>query len=145
MGTKQETPDEGVVIGEEVGMRMKVGEWISSWLCREEGVRLPQANGGEKNVFHTFSKQLFCLRNSFLFADVDCQNDFKLVLAEPLEGRPDSHVQKFLNDHGGPGLQHIGLVSRGPIEGTVEKMLQKGAEFRTPPPTYYKLVSRKKR
>lgn len=43
--TKQESVEEGVVIGEEVGMRMKVGEWISSWLCREEGVRLPQENG----------------------------------------------------------------------------------------------------
>ncbi len=30
----------GVVIGEEVGMRMKVGEWLSSWMCREVGVEL---------------------------------------------------------------------------------------------------------
>ena len=44
----QESPTDGVVIGEEVGMRMKVGEWISSWLCREEGVRLPQDNRGKK-------------------------------------------------------------------------------------------------
>ncbi len=31
--------------------------------------------------------------------------NFKLVLAEPLEGAEDSHVQKFLDAHGGPGLQ----------------------------------------
>ncbi len=28
------------MIGEEVGMRMKVGEWLSSWMCREVGVEL---------------------------------------------------------------------------------------------------------
>ena len=33
----------GVEIGGEVGMRMTVGEWISSWLCREEGVQFPKS------------------------------------------------------------------------------------------------------
>ncbi len=32
-------------------------------------------------------------------------DNFKLVLAEPLEGATDSHVRKFLEAHGGPGLQ----------------------------------------
>ena len=37
----QETvEDNGIEIGGEVGMRMTVGEWITSWLCREEGVEL---------------------------------------------------------------------------------------------------------
>ena len=35
-------------IGDEVGMKMTVGEWITSWLCREEGVQFPES--GEDNV-----------------------------------------------------------------------------------------------
>lgn len=36
----KESIEEGVAIGEEVNMRLTVGEWIASWLCREEGVEL---------------------------------------------------------------------------------------------------------
>ena len=28
-------------IHDDVGMKMTVGEWITSWLCREEGVQFP--------------------------------------------------------------------------------------------------------
>ena len=66
--------------------------------------------------------------------------NFKLVLAEPLDNGKDSHVQKFLNCHGGPGLQHIGLATSNVAE-TVQIMTDLGAQFRNPPPTYYKLVS----
>ena len=31
-----------VEIGDEVRMRLTVGEWIASWLCREEGVQFPK-------------------------------------------------------------------------------------------------------
>ena len=72
------------MIGEEVGMRMKVGEWISSWLCREVGVKFPLSE---------------------VSREMESRRNFKLVLAEPLEGAADSHVQKFLDEHGGPGLQ----------------------------------------
>ncbi len=65
--------------------------------------------------------------------------NFKLVLAEPLEEDSDSHVQHFLDSHGGPGLQHIGLTAPN-VSKTVEWMYEKGAQFRMPPPTYYQLV-----
>lgn len=46
--SSQETLEEdGIEIGDEVGMRMTVGEWISSWMCREDGV---QFNGGNSFV-----------------------------------------------------------------------------------------------
>ncbi len=100
--------DDGFVIGDDVGMRLKAAEWVSEWLCDEIGVC-----GG-----------------------------FKLVLAEPLAGDAGakSHVRRFLRDHGGPGLQHIGLTcgALGVCE-TVRRLVNRGAEFRTPPPTYYQL------
>ena len=98
-------------------MRLKVGEWISSWLCSETGVRTTTAASG------------------------DPADNFKLVLAEPLsDGRSDSQASLFLRAHGGPGLQHVGLAAGDDIAATVAEMAGRGARFRRPPPTYYKLV-----
>lgn len=48
-------------------------------------------------------------------------------------------MQQFLDNHGGPGLQHIGLTAPNVSE-TVEWMSSNGAKFRAPPPAYYQLV-----
>jgi len=109
--------DDGVEIAGDVNMRLTVGEWMSSWLCREEGVQFHEESTDRLN--------------------------FKLVLAEPLDDDKNSHVQNFLNHHGGPGLQHIGLSTSNVAE-TVQIMTESGAQFRNPPPTYYKLESKVK-
>ena len=118
--SRETVEDDGIEIGQEVGMRLTVGEWISSWMCREEGVR---------------------------FDSSQCSNEkmnFKLVLAEPLPGHTFSHVQQFLDDHGGPGIQHIGLMADTDITSSVERMVQHGAKFRKPPPAYYKLTDKRR-
>lgn len=51
----------GIVIGEEVGMRMKVAEWLSSWMCREEGVQFPMVGDDTSHVFVTHSSHDFDL------------------------------------------------------------------------------------
>ena len=112
--------DDGVEIGGDVGMRLTVGKWISSWLCREEGVK---------------------------FGDSECNAEhlnFKLVLAEPMEGYPNCHVQQFIDAHGGPGIQHIGLTAVKNISEVVRVMTQCGADFRKPPPAYYTLDYKRK-
>ena len=109
-----EDPEVGVVF-EDVGMKLNVGNWITEWMCREEGVKMPLED--------------------------DVRN-FKLVLAEPLPGDGDSHVDNFLRDHDGPGIQHIGL-STDDIRSTVSILNGNGAEFRKPPSTYYKLEDKK--
>ena len=119
IGREEMLDDDGIEIGEEVGMRLTVGEWISSWMCREEGVKFNSSQ---------------CSADSL---------NFKLVLAEPLEGNQGSHVQQFMDEHGGPGIQHIGLTVRKDISKAVLIMTQSGAEFRKPPPTYYQLKNKK--
>ena len=106
--TEDEDPEVGLVVPD-VGMRLSVGEWVTEWLCREEGVQ---------------------------------GDNFKLVLAEPLEGSKESHVTTFLRDHGGPGIQHIGLGTEDIVR-TVSLLSEGGAKFRKPPPTYYRLEDKR--
>ena len=107
---QEDMPGEGTVF-QEAGLRLNVSSWVTDWLCREEGVTWDQG---------------------------DTERNFKLVLAEPLPDNEESHVKKFLRDHGGPGVQHIGLATLD-ITHTVSVLTNKGAEFRKPPPTYYAL------
>ena len=109
-----EDPELGVIF-EDVGMKLNVGNWITEWMCREEGIKMLQED--------------------------DVRN-FKLVLAEPLPGDGTSHVDNFLRDHKGTGIQHIGL-STADIKNTINILNANGAEFRKPPSTYYKLEDKK--
>jgi len=117
MVNAEDDPEAGIQIKDEAGMRMMVGEWLSEWMCREEGVSWEQRGG-------------------------DDTRNFKLVLAEPLPDHEHSHVYKFIQEHDGPGLQHIGLLTQDIIK-TVSTMKTHGARFRTPPPTYYTLENKK--
>jgi 4-hydroxyphenylpyruvate dioxygenase len=102
-----------------VNFRLYAGEWLSEWLCREEGVVWPpQPDGGGANPLN-----------------------FKLVLAEPLAGHVHSHVNTFLQQHGGPGVQHVGLTTAAMVA-SVRQLAARGVAFRRPPPTYYRFESK---
>ena len=62
-----ETEEAGLEVAGDAALRLKVGEWVSEWMCRETGVR---ADTG------------------------DTERDFKLVLAEPLADDSVGHVNK---------------------------------------------------
>ncbi|CAB4062183.1 unnamed protein product [Lepeophtheirus salmonis] len=109
-----ELESKGVEINDHVGLRLMVGEWLTSWSCREVGVRDPNTKS----------------------------SSVMLVLAEPLEENSNSHVQKFLNNNDGPGIQHVGLAVRSKISNVVSKMIKNGCNFQKPPPTYYQLPSK---
>lgn len=42
--------NDGIEIEGEVNMRLTVGEWLSSWLCREEGVQFTSKNDRYKII-----------------------------------------------------------------------------------------------
>ena len=48
--------EEGVEITGDVNMRLTVGEWMSSWLCREEGVQFEDENANRyfQGTYNTF-------------------------------------------------------------------------------------------
>jgi len=150
------------------------GQWLSEWLCREEGLQWPAEGGSEspveekpcngncssdnrdscKNTFPETSS-ILSANNRTLNNPTTCESinapssnvksskvNFKLVLAEPLPDSPWSHVNTFLEAHGGPGLQHIGL-STLTMAPTVAKLSTRGAVFRKPPPTYYDIQGKR--
>ena len=120
----------------QVGLRLMAGQWLSEWLCREEGLQWPAEEGPfedsstdnnssdnrdpceitlpnisipvannrtPKNGIYSNSSNS---ESSKVPSDVKSSKvNFKLVLAEPLPDSPWSHVNTFLEAHGGPGLQ----------------------------------------
>ncbi|NXW55012.1 HPDL protein, partial [Eurystomus gularis] len=60
----------------------------------------------------------------------------KLVLAESLSEDGTNQVDTFLEQHGGAGIQHVGLHTTD-IVATTRALQQRGARFFTPPATYY--------
>ena len=112
-----EDPVRGLELEGGPGLRLLAGEWLAEWLCREEGLQWSREGEGD---------------------------NFKLVLAEPLPCSPHSHVNTFLQDHGGPGVQHLGLTAAGPLAPTILRLRGAGHVFRSPPPTYYRLEDKQR-
>ncbi|XP_009481396.2 4-hydroxyphenylpyruvate dioxygenase-like protein [Pelecanus crispus] len=60
----------------------------------------------------------------------------KLILAESLSEDVTNQVDTFLEQHGGAGIQHVGLCTTD-IVATTRALQQGGARFFTPPAAYY--------
>lgn len=60
----------------------------------------------------------------------------KFPINEPADGQRKSQIQEYLDFYGGPGVQHLALLT-GDIVETVTKLQQNGVEFLTVPTTYY--------
>ncbi|XP_013382993.1 4-hydroxyphenylpyruvate dioxygenase-like protein isoform X2 [Lingula anatina] len=63
-------------------------------------------------------------------------NSLKIVVAEPLPGQGPNQVETFLEQHDGPGVQHIGLHT-GDIISSSQLLRDRGVVFLKPPPAYY--------
>ncbi|CAH1783246.1 unnamed protein product [Owenia fusiformis] len=69
------------------------------------------------------------------------EDGLKLVLAEPLPGEGTNQLTTFLEEHGGPGVQHIGFLTND-ITGTVSVLQKRGVDFLHPPHTYYSEIGK---
>lgn len=70
----------------------------------------------------------------------DPSSNVKFATNEPL--RPNFHnsqIQKFVEDNGGPGVQHVAL-STGHIMDTVPAMREAGLKFLETPDAYYEML-----
>lgn len=66
----------------------------------------------------------------------------KFPINEPAPGRRKSQIQEYLECYGGPGVQHIALLTNDIIS-TVSKLRENGVEFLTVPEAYYEDLPRR--
>jgi 4-hydroxyphenylpyruvate dioxygenase len=66
----------------------------------------------------------------------DGSHAIKFPINEPASGRRRSQIQEYLDYYGGPGVQHIALLTTD-IEKTVSTLRNNGIEFLRVPDTYY--------
>ena len=60
----------------------------------------------------------------------------KFPINEPAEGRRKSQIEEYLDFFGGPGVQHVALLSAD-ICATVDELRSRGVRFLDTPETYY--------
>ncbi|XP_017338438.1 4-hydroxyphenylpyruvate dioxygenase-like protein [Ictalurus punctatus] len=110
---RNEDVDEGYMLDRDgIGLRLTAMEY---WKCSETGIELPFKDG----------------------KDPDC----KFVIAESLPEQGRNQVDTFLEQHRGPGIQHIGLFTQD-ILSTADAMANAGVQFFSPPAAYYTEVGR---
>jgi 4-hydroxyphenylpyruvate dioxygenase len=66
----------------------------------------------------------------------DGSRNVKFPLNEPALGKKKSQIDEYLEFYGGPGVQHIALVTDDIVR-TVETMTKAGVEFLATPDSYY--------
>jgi 4-hydroxyphenylpyruvate dioxygenase len=66
----------------------------------------------------------------------DGEGRIKFPINEPAEGRRKSQIDEYLEFHGGPGVQHIALITED-IVGTVRELERRGVRFLRTPGAYY--------
>ncbi|ODM94335.1 4-hydroxyphenylpyruvate dioxygenase-like protein [Orchesella cincta] len=116
---RQDSELEGLVIGDDVGLRLKVMQF---WKCSESGL-ISTSSPTDDDAYDT------------LYRNWESE-PLKIVIAESLPNLTNTQIEGFIKDHGGPGIQHVGLHTSNMLE-TVEVMTKNGVKFRHPPPTYY--------
>nr|XP_054766066.1 4-hydroxyphenylpyruvate dioxygenase-like protein [Lytechinus pictus] len=108
-----------LVRGSNVGLRMKAMEY---WRCAETGLVFSEKSSNERTNHRQGTNMMF-------------------VVAEALPEQGPNQVETFIQQHGGPGVQHIGLYTPD-IEYTVALLKERGLDFMVPPSTYYTEVGK---
>lgn len=113
---KIEREDDGLIVRTgKSGMNIKA---IKYWLCAETGVEFNSNN-----------------------------NDFKFVISEPLDDDPTSstnaknQISIFLDEHNGPGIQHIGLHTQNIVKSVQNSKANcEHIKYYVTPDSYYNMV-----
>ena len=96
---------------------------------------------GMTEMIH-FSDEDISTEYSALMSKVMTGGDgkIKFPINEPAEGRRKSQIEEYLDFFGGPGVQHVALLSAD-IVATVDALKQRGVRFLDTPESYYEDVT----
>ncbi|MCB1055708.1 MAG: 4-hydroxyphenylpyruvate dioxygenase [Acidobacteria bacterium] len=88
--------------------------------------------------FITFDDKDISTEYSALMSIVMSDNDYaiKFPINEPAPGRKKSQIDEYLEYNGGPGVQHVAMLTDD-IIATVTELRRRGVEFLDVPDTYY--------
>lgn len=107
------------------------------WPCAESGVYHPNPDGLDETSLKIVIAESLPDKNHFFFLFFRGANIFICLL--DFQNVDNTHLAAFLDGHGGPGLQHIGLHTPS-IARCVEAMARNLVPFRKPPAAYYRNV-----
>jgi 4-hydroxyphenylpyruvate dioxygenase len=111
----------------------------------------------EMNTWVEFYQKVFGFHHFANFDDKDISTEYsalrsvvvanhneriKLPLNEPAEGKKKSQIEEYIQAYGGPGVQHLALVTHD-IVGTVRKLKANGVEFLGTPDSYYDALAQR--
>jgi 4-hydroxyphenylpyruvate dioxygenase len=109
---------------------------------------------GRMNVWVGFYEKVLGFKNLISFDDKDISTEYsslmskvvangneriKFPINEPAKGKKKSQIEEYLDYYGGPGVQHIAIITHNIIE-TVTALRDRGVEFLRVPGTYYDTV-----
>jgi 4-hydroxyphenylpyruvate dioxygenase len=112
---------------------------------------------GEMNRWVAFYRDVMGFRQYQHFDDKDISTEYSALMSkvmasgndrikfpinEPAEGKRKSQIEEYLDFYGGPGVQHIAMVT-GNIVQTVTQLRAQGIEFLRVPNTYYEDLGRR--
>jgi 4-hydroxyphenylpyruvate dioxygenase len=109
---------------------------------------------GEMETWVDFYRDVMGFKQYIHFDDKDISTEYSALMSkvmaggrgmikfpinEPAEGKKKSQVQEFNDFYGGPGVQHVALLT-GDIVKTVSTLKDRGLEFLTIPDNYYDVL-----
>jgi 4-hydroxyphenylpyruvate dioxygenase len=103
----------------------------------EEWVSYYERVFGMTEMIH-FSDEDISTEYSALMSKVVADGDgrIKFPINEPAEGKRKSQIEEYLEYYGGPGVQHIALMTED-IVGAVRSLRKRGVIFLNTPDSYY--------
>ncbi len=110
---------------------------------------------GKMDQWVNFYNQVLGFRQLQHFSDEDISTEYSALMSkvvqngtgrikfpinEPAEGKRKSQIDEYLQYYGGPGAQHIALLTDD-IIATVRRLRTNGVEFLRTPDTYYEMLA----
>ncbi|XP_064816538.1 4-hydroxyphenylpyruvate dioxygenase-like protein isoform X2 [Oncorhynchus masou masou] len=137
-----EDVDEGYVLNTEgIGLRLTAMEY---WKCSQTGIKLPFTDDKQPDCKFVIAESLpdqgvtvLLPSHSSLLPGLEPGT----LCTHRQYSTSSNQVDTFLEQHGGPGIQHIGLYTQD-IVSTAQTMGRAGVHFFSPPPAYYTEVGK---
>lgn len=106
----------------------------------EEWVEYYEKVMGFKEMRHFTNEDITTEYSALMSKVMHNGGRIKFPINEPAEGKRKSQIQEYLEFYGGPGVQHIAILTEDIVK-TVGILKENGVEFLSTPASYYDMLS----